>query len=472
MTPIFAMTPLAVQSDARLVELARGGSERAFEALVCRYRRPLLAYARRLVGADGRAEDALQQALMGAWLALRDGAEVDEVRPWLHRIVHNCAVSMLRRAHHETVELNEALDAAFNDGSESRLAIREVLADLAALPEPQRRALLLTAISGHSHVEAAATLGLTDGAVRGLIYRARASLRRAAAALLPFGPLNWLIGSVTRRPTVVQTAEATGAASSAGVAAAVLKGGAIVATAGAIAGPALLPGPATHHRDGRRAAARQVTRRATVHRPLVAGRVLIADRLGGAGRPVGSVASSSLPVGQGARPSATRLQAGDGRQHASGGLLDNHEGGGNRPSASGVGGSGGGSSGGGNSDGDGSDHGTVSGGPVSGGSGSSGGDTSSGSDGSSGSSGGGTSSASDGSSGSGDSGSGSSGADSSDGGDATTTTPTATTPTTPATTTPTTTTPTPTAPPSGDGANPASGSGDQPAGVPVPSGDG
>jgi RNA polymerase sigma factor (sigma-70 family) len=369
MTPILMLKPLSVQSDARLVELARGGSEPAFEALVRRYRRPLLAYARRLVGVDGRAEDALQQALMGAWLALRDGAEVDEVRPWLHRIVHNSAVTMLRRAQHETVELNEALDAASDGGPESRLAIGELLAGLAALPEPQRRALLLTAISGRSHLEAAATLGLTDGAVRGLVYRARASLRRAAAALLPIGPLNWLVGSVTRRPMVAQTAEATGAASSAGVAAAVLKGGAIVAGAGVIAGagPVLLPGPATHHHNRARTATRQVQRRAPGHPPLGAARVLVVDRLGGAdhGR---SGAGPSRSEGRDPRESGVALRSGDGRRVDWQVGSDNHGDGRERSSASGDG-----RSGSRRSDGGEPDHGTVSGSPVSDGDGSPGG---------------------------------------------------------------------------------------------------
>ena len=50
------MSPLALsirflqtQPDAKLVELARAGHERAFEALVQRYRRPLLRYCRRLL---------------------------------------------------------------------------------------------------------------------------------------------------------------------------------------------------------------------------------------------------------------------------------------------------------------------------------------------------------------------------------------------------------------------------------------
>jgi hypothetical protein len=44
-----SLTLLRTQSDERLIALARAGHERAFEAIVERYRRPLLRHARRLV---------------------------------------------------------------------------------------------------------------------------------------------------------------------------------------------------------------------------------------------------------------------------------------------------------------------------------------------------------------------------------------------------------------------------------------
>ncbi len=248
--------PLQMQSDARLVELVRAGHERAFDALVRRYRRQLLAYAGRLLGAEGRAEDALQQALLKAWIALRDGAEIDDVRAWLYRIVHNSAVTILRRAQLDCVELNDALDAAAPEsGPESRLVLREMLSSVAALPELQRRAILLTAVSGSSHGEAAKMLGLSDGAVRGLVYRARASIRDAAAGLLPVGAFHWLTGLGQRRSSaagrIAELAGAAGGTGSAGVFAAVLKGGAIVVSAGALATAGQLAIPyastAPHH---------------------------------------------------------------------------------------------------------------------------------------------------------------------------------------------------------------------------------
>src|SRR4051812_33278206 len=86
---------LRTQSDERLVALARAGHERAFEAIVERYRAPLLRGARRYLP-EARAEDALQQAFIAAWTAIRCGDEVRELRAWLYRIVHNTALNQLR----------------------------------------------------------------------------------------------------------------------------------------------------------------------------------------------------------------------------------------------------------------------------------------------------------------------------------------------------------------------------------------
>ena len=81
---------LRTQSDERLVELARAGHERAFEAIVERYRAPLLRASRRYLP-EARAEDALQQAFISAWGALGRGDEIRDLRAWLYRIVHNTA---------------------------------------------------------------------------------------------------------------------------------------------------------------------------------------------------------------------------------------------------------------------------------------------------------------------------------------------------------------------------------------------
>ena len=232
---------LRTQSDDRLVALAQAGHERAFEAIVDRYRRPLLRHCRRFLP-EARAEDALQQALVSAWSALARGDEVRDLRPWLYRIVHNTALNALRSNGFDYDELHDLLTAS-EAGSPSEIAersalVRQTLAGMAALPDRQREALLQIAVEGRSQDEVAAGLGLTEGAVRQLVHRARSSLRAAATAVMPLPLATALAASGARGDLVSRMAElATGAGASATLA----KAGAVAVLAGgAIAGPSVV----------------------------------------------------------------------------------------------------------------------------------------------------------------------------------------------------------------------------------------
>lgn len=237
MSPGVSVRLLLTQSDARLAAFARAGHERAFEALVQRYRRPLHNYCRRLLLSDERAEDALQQALLQAWLALRAGTEVGEVRPWLYRVVHNAAVNALRMSGYDYCKLNESLSGAGapQEDLDRRIAVREALAGLAALPEMQREALLRTAVEGRTHQQVARDLGLSENALRGLVYRARSTLRAAAGAITPSPLVGWALGATRGTPVVERLAE-LGAGGSAGLAGLLMKGGAVAVTASVLAG--------------------------------------------------------------------------------------------------------------------------------------------------------------------------------------------------------------------------------------------
>jgi RNA polymerase sigma factor (sigma-70 family) len=234
MSPRVSIRLLPAQSDGRLVELAGRGHERAFETLVQRYRRPLLRYCRRMGLSDARAEDVLQHSLTKAWLALSEGKEVRELRPWLYRIVHNDAVNSVLRAPAEHDELTDmsALAPSLERVEEGRREAHEALANVASLPQMQRHAIVLTAIEGHSHHEAARALGITDGAVRGLLHRARTTLRSAAAAVTPPGlVLRWRgLGGLGERASELSVGG--GAVGATGV---LLKGLALTATVGLLA---------------------------------------------------------------------------------------------------------------------------------------------------------------------------------------------------------------------------------------------
>lgn len=236
MSPRISISLLAAQSDQRLAKLAGERHERAFEALVHRYRRPLLRYCRRMALADGRAEDVLQQAFLQAWIALQRGVEVRDVRAWLYRIVHNTAVNAMRGAATVHGELTDAIEAEAMPAVESeldrRIAVRDALSDVAALPRMQQRAIFLTAVDGQSHDEAASVLGISEGALRGLLYRARATLRGAAAALVPPPLLEWALRSAETTGGSGGLAELSAGGGAAGL---LLKAAVVAVSAGVVA---------------------------------------------------------------------------------------------------------------------------------------------------------------------------------------------------------------------------------------------
>jgi RNA polymerase sigma factor (sigma-70 family) len=283
------MSPLALslhflqaQPDSRLVTLAREGHAPAFEALVRRYRKELLGYCRRLQPRSGSAEDAVQQTLLQAWKALSAGAEVRDVRPWLYRIAHNVTLNQLRVAGSVPQDVSEAPGGQeIHQLVEQRLQARAALAGMASLPDLQRQVFVSTTLDGATHEEVASALGLSSGAVRGLIYRARVTLRSAAAALIPNPALHWALRRVEARVGGTQAvSEVLAGGGGAGVAAAIAKGGAVLTLAGAVvgAGGAILTHSPNHHRrPGARSA--DSTPRAQAHLPAARFRDAV-DELG------------------------------------------------------------------------------------------------------------------------------------------------------------------------------------------------
>lgn len=182
---LIAGPTLRMQSDRRLVRLVREGYETAFEEIVRRYGRPLGRYAAAIVGS--RWEDVTQDAFSKALLALRrDDAEI-ELRPWLYRIVRNTALNDLRDRPPAAAELADAIAGGESPAEriEQREELTALMERLRALPEAQRAAIVMRELEGLSHDEIAAALGMSGGAARQAIYRARQALRDAAGMLVP-----------------------------------------------------------------------------------------------------------------------------------------------------------------------------------------------------------------------------------------------------------------------------------------------
>src|SRR2546421_11367162 len=233
---------LHTQSDARLVDLARAGNDRAFEVIVARYRGPLLRYCERILP-PGRAEDAVQQAFLNAYRAIsRNEAELN-LKPWLYRVAHNAALNLLRQNGWNYDEIPEDFDGVVQppQALELRERLQELMRAVQELPERQRDALVLRELEGRSYEEISAALGVTGGAVRQLLNRARGTLRTAATALTP----PRLLESLVERASSPVTGQIAEISAGAGGAAGILKIGAALLVAGAVGG-AVVAGPAHH----------------------------------------------------------------------------------------------------------------------------------------------------------------------------------------------------------------------------------
>jgi RNA polymerase sigma factor (sigma-70 family) len=177
---------LRAQSDRRLVGLVRDGYESAFEEIVRRYRRPLDRFAASIVG--GRSEDVTQDSFRKALEALRRGDAEVELRPWLYRIVRNTALNDLRDRPPAAAELADELVGGGRSAAaeaEQRVEVAALTARMRALPEKQRAALVMRELEGMSHDEIAAALGISGGAARQAIARARTAVRSGFGALVP-----------------------------------------------------------------------------------------------------------------------------------------------------------------------------------------------------------------------------------------------------------------------------------------------
>ena len=193
MSPWLSDLLLRTQTDERLAALARLGHQRAFETIVERYRMPLQVYAQRIN--SNRAEDLVQQTFLAALSALQAGTEVRHLRGWLYEILRNLAwrESGTWPAMAELDDSAPATESAATVAERRMLAV-DALTQVSKLPERQHQALIQTAVQGRSRVEVAASMGVSEGSVRQLVHRARATVRSAVTAITPFPVIRWLAG--------------------------------------------------------------------------------------------------------------------------------------------------------------------------------------------------------------------------------------------------------------------------------------
>jgi RNA polymerase sigma factor (sigma-70 family) len=158
-----------------LPQVDAAGFARVYE----RHHQALYRYCRSILRHEQDAQDALQSAMMRAFVALQTERRELELRPWLFRIAHNESINILRRRSHAG-ELDETVGGAgtLEDCVADRETLRLLRRDLLDLPDRQRSALVLRELNGLGHEEIAIVLGTTPAAVKQAIFEGRSALLR------------------------------------------------------------------------------------------------------------------------------------------------------------------------------------------------------------------------------------------------------------------------------------------------------
>jgi RNA polymerase sigma-70 factor (ECF subfamily) len=164
---------MRMRSDARLVELARNGSRDAAAELFARHWRPAWRAAYAITGRRELADDVAQDAFERAFAALSRFDERRPFAPWLHRIVTNRCLDLLR------AERRLAGDAELErlEAREWRDGDAELLEAVAGLSLQRRVVVVLRYGLGYTPAAIAEILDLPVGTVHSRLARALDDLR-------------------------------------------------------------------------------------------------------------------------------------------------------------------------------------------------------------------------------------------------------------------------------------------------------
>src|SRR6266571_5239180 len=182
--------PAAEPGDEALAARAAAGDETAFERLVSRYQARAYRLACRLVGTEGDAQDALQEAFLSVYRNLASFRGDSRFSTWLFRIVTNAA--LMQRPAQSLEGFLPVFDAAGKHGGEPaelqvaaraeevldrRLLAEKAQAGVDALPDLYREAFVLRDLEELPTAEVAELLGVDAATVRQRMHRARLMLR-------------------------------------------------------------------------------------------------------------------------------------------------------------------------------------------------------------------------------------------------------------------------------------------------------
>ena len=169
-----------VDWEGALVQRACAGDVRAFERLYREHVGRVYGLCLRMTRDAAIAEDCTQETFINAWKALARFETRSSLATWLHRIAVNVALARRRKAtvvveSSTTEDGDEVIETDWT--LETPLEVNEIETAIERLPEGARDVLVLHAIYGYSHVEAAEMLGVAEGTCKAQLHRARSLLR-------------------------------------------------------------------------------------------------------------------------------------------------------------------------------------------------------------------------------------------------------------------------------------------------------
>jgi RNA polymerase sigma-70 factor (ECF subfamily) len=167
-------------SDEELMAQVGRGDQAAFRLIAHRYAGRAVGLARRITGSESDSDDIVQEALLRVWINAPRWRPSAAFRTWFYRIVLNlCLNRKRRRPFFALDQAGEPPDPSPDAAAQLERAEfdRALAAAIAALPERQRAAIVLTYHEGFGNAEAAAALDTTVGGIETLLVRARRTLR-------------------------------------------------------------------------------------------------------------------------------------------------------------------------------------------------------------------------------------------------------------------------------------------------------
>lgn len=188
-----------IRSDVQLMLDVKAGDESSFDALLLRYRTPLVSFLGRMVRDSGTAEDLAQEVFLRVYRARKQYTPSAKFTTWLFRIATNLALNSIRDHRHQRMEVSIDAPVDDEDSAPRELPAREMRIDehmierdrtevirraIMCLPEKQRAAVLLHKYEEMDYNEIAKVLECSESALKSLLFRAYETLRVELAPLI------------------------------------------------------------------------------------------------------------------------------------------------------------------------------------------------------------------------------------------------------------------------------------------------